>query len=281
MRSKALKIFPSQLKKTLKDRLMKSIRGRCMYIWKLAPVIEQELGIKGMLKKAKAAKLSGVWIKIAEGAHPYPNVSGDTGIAFHNLREAFAAAGIDVWGWHIPYCATNADSEKEAALVAKLADDLQLDGVLMDAESEAAFFKGDKKTATAYAKALRKRLNDSERTLGISSHDIPTNFPGFPFDAFAAYAEVNAPQVYYGGSPSVANRLDAAIKANGHLEIDFCPVGAGWIGDSGGCTSGSACAERALAFMNLVRQDGFHGYSFWHWEGAPSKLWQTLFAERV
>jgi hypothetical protein len=156
-----------------------------------------------------------------------------------------------------------------------------LDGILMDAESEHAFFRGGPVEATEYASQLRQTLDQAGKGLAISSHDIPANFGNFPFDSFAQQAHVNAPQVYYGGSPSVAHRLDRAIDANHHLNIPFVPVGAGWIGDGGGCSSASACAERAVTFVRLVRDHGFLGYSFWHWFGAPEALWLALYNEPV
>jgi hypothetical protein len=82
--------------------------------------------------------------------------------------------------------------------------------------------------------------------------------------------------VYYGRSESVSNRLERAMKANSQLQLPFVPVGAGWVGRDGGCVSDSACAERAAAFMRLVRENGFPGYSFWHWAGVPLKLWNVL-----
>ena len=143
------------------------------------------------------------------------------------------------------------------------------------------FFKGNSETADTYARALRETLMRNGKGLAICSHDIPRNFPEFPFEAFAQHATVNAPQVYYGGSSSVENRLNRAIAANSHLDLPFVPVGAGWIGDGGGCSSASACAERAIMFMKLIRDHGFPGYSFWHWFGAPANLWEVLFTEPV
>ena len=92
---------------------------------------------------------------------------------------------------------------------------------------------------------------------------------------------MNVPQVYYGGSPSVSHRLDRAIKANSDVARPFVPVGAGWVGPAGGCVSDSACAERAVVFMQLVKEHGFIGYSFWHWAGAPMKLWNVLMNQRL
>lgn len=258
-----------------------TLTGRSMYIWKLRPVLVTEMGVNTFVRKAKRAKFSSVWIKVAEGDSEYGNITGAMEAQFTEVCQKLKDADISVWGWHVPYCRTSEDAKAEARLVNRIAQEFALDGILMDAESEAAYFKGDATTADAYASELRRLLTSQGKGMAISSHDVPTNFPGFPFDAFAKHATVNAPQVYYGGSPSVENRLDRAIRANRHLDIPFVPVGAGWLGGGGGCSSASACAERAIIFMRLVREHGFPGYSFWHWQGAPSKLWEVLFTESV
>jgi hypothetical protein len=93
-------------------------------------------------------------------------------------------------------------------------------------------------SASEKLRAVRRALDSFGKTLAISSHDFPSNFANFPFDSFAAHAQVNLPQVYCGGSPSVAHRLDRAIDANHHLTIPFVPVRAGWVGDGGGVHRG-------------------------------------------
>ena len=251
-----------------------------MFIWRLPPILTVERGAENLADKAKAARLSGVWIKIAVGAKPYAfNLTPD----FVVVREALAARGIDVWGWHEPRCADSSVATEEAHVVSDLALEWGVKGVLMDAEMPqgALYFQGGRAEAVAYAQLLRERLESAGLPLGICSHDIPQIFPGFPFEELAQRAHVNAPQVYYGQSPSVANRLERAIKANAQLTIPFVPVGAGWVGAGGGCESGSACAERALAFIRLVRAHGFPAYAFWHWAGAPLELWEVLFEVEV
>jgi hypothetical protein len=54
-------------------------------------------------------------------------------------------------------------------------------------------------------------------------------------------------------------------------------VGAGWIGPDGGCDSASTCVDYALTFIRLIHEHNFQGYSFWHWQGIPSKLWEAFF----
>jgi hypothetical protein len=252
-----------------------ALTGRHMFIWRLPPILTVERGADEMADKARAARLSGVWIKMAVGGQPYSmNLTPD----FARVRDALAARGIVVWGWHEPRCADVEAATAEARVVSELAVEWGVKGVLMDAETPQGglYFQGGHDEALAYGQHLRERLEAAGLALAICSHDIPQNFPAFPFDDLAQHAHVNAPQVYYGGSPSVSNRLERAIRANSHLTIPFVPVGAGWVGPGGGCESASACAERALAFIRLVKLHGFPAYSFWHWAGAPLELWELL-----
>ena len=254
-----------------------SITGRNMFIWRLTPVVKAEMDIPTFVRKARKADLSGVWIKIADGARPFDNVQPKQLALFKEVRDALRKAGIAVWGWQVPHGETAAHAREEAAVAAQLASELKLDGVLMDAEGGAGYFKGGAAEAEAYAGTLHNLLMQTHRGLAMCGNDIPKNFPGYAFDKFVKHADFNTPQVYYGGSPSVANRLQRAIEANAHVKAPFVPVGAAWVGDGGGCASASACAERAREFLRLVDEHGFAGCGFWHWLGAPAAFWQVMF----
>ncbi len=258
--------------------MSKTLSGRCMFIWKLAPVVKVELGIDGIVKKAKAAGLSSVWIKVADGPLPYMNLDSSASAAqFHAVRSALRDAGIGVWGWQVPYGKTLQQANAEANCAAKLAHDFDLDGILMDAEGGEGYFSGGPAIAEAYASALSSSLRSQGRGIAMCGNDIPSNFKDYPFETFVEHADVNAPQVYYGASVSVLNRLDRAMKANKQYGKPIIPVGAAWIGDSGGCSSASACAERAREFLRLVKENNLQACSFWHWMGAPAAFWEVLF----
>jgi hypothetical protein len=252
-----------------------------MYVWQLKPVLVAEGGIDDFVRKAKRAQFSSIWIKVAEGGSRYKNITGEMEETFKDVVAELGREEIDVWGWHVPHAATSEDAKHEAQLVAGIAKEFRLSGILMDAEAGDNFFRGNATTANEYSMELGDLLAAQSKGLALSSHDIPSNFPSFPFTAFAKHATVNAPQVYYGSSPSVESRFNRAINANSHVDVPFIPVGAGWIGDGGGCESAAACAERALAFMKLVHEHQYQGYSFWHWLGVPAKLWEVFFTEPV
>jgi hypothetical protein len=194
------------------------------------------------------------------------------------LIEASHEAGIQVWGWHVPRCPNPDAARGEAARFGDIAADLRLDGLIMDAEGGDGFFEGGVDSAEAYAGVMHDVKKGLGRPLGVSSHDIPQNISGWlpKFNKIALVADLNFPQVYYGGSPSVLNRLTRAEDANAHVTLPFVPVGAGWVGSGGGCSSASACAERGREFIRLIHDRGYDGYSFWHWAGAPSALWEVL-----
>jgi hypothetical protein len=255
-----------------------TLTGRNMFVWRLAPVVKAEMDVPTLVRKARTAGLSGVWIKIAEGDQPFENVGARHRALFKETADALRKAGISVWGWHVPHGGSVAAAREEAAVAAQLAIDHKLDGVLMDAEGGSGYFRGGDAEADAYGGALRKALKDAGLGIAMCGNDIPRNFPGYAFDAFVRHADANAPQVYYGASPSVDNRLQRARKANAHVKSPFIPVGAAWVGTGdGGCESASACAERGREFLRLVGLHGFAGCGFWHWMGAPSAFWQMLF----
>ncbi|MBC5764160.1 hypothetical protein [Ramlibacter albus] len=253
------------------------LAGRNMFIWRLAPVVKAEIGVAAMARKAEAAGLSGVWIKIAEGDEPFDNVRPRQLPLFKEVLQALREKKVSVWGWHVPHGGSVAHAAEEGAVAAQIAIDLGIDGVLMDAEGGSGYFNGGAVEADAYASALRSKLSAAKLGIAMCGNDIPKNFPGYAFDAFVKHARFNAPQVYYGASPSVNNRLERAIKANAHVKVPFVPVGAAWIGTGdGGCETASACAERAREFLRLVDEHGFVGCSFWHWMGAPAAFWQVM-----
>jgi hypothetical protein len=252
--------------------------GRCMYIWKLGSVLTAEGGVNKLVDKARRAKLAAIWVKVADGGSAYSNVTGSMAATMTDLVTKAQQRGVQVWGWQVPHCPTTQAAQAEATVFSNVAQQFKLDGLIMDAEGGADFFQGDINTAHAYGAAMRQVANTLQKPLGISSNDIPQNIAGWlpKFNEIATQCDFNFPQTYYGSSPSVASRVDRSVTANAHLTIPFVPVGAGYLGDGGGCASAQACGERATAFIQLCKNRNYRGYSFWHWGGAPMALWEVL-----
>lgn len=251
---------------------------RAIYIWKLQPVVAAEGSVAKIVEKARRARINQLWVKIADGPSPYANVTHGHGSLFRELITRCGARNIQVWGWHVPHCGDAAAVHAETENVAGILSNFRLDGVIMDAEGGDSFFHGGSGEADDYGARMTQVADHHGIPLAISSNDIPGNIQGWlpRFNKIASHAAMNFPQVYYGSSPSVTHRLGRAVTGNSHVTIPFCPVGAAWVGDGGGCASASACAERATAFIQLVKDRGYPLYSFWHWGGAPLAFWEVL-----
>jgi hypothetical protein len=250
-----------------------------MYIWKLAEVLHAEGTPAKMIEKAHNAQISALWVKVADGTSRYANVREPVASDLKALVAAAHAKSIEIWGWQVPHCDTIGIAQREANLLGELIEEFELDGMIMDAEGTSVFFHGGLAEAKAYGAAMRDIADRLGKPLGISSNDIPQNIAGWmpKFMEIARKADFNFPQTYYGASPSVMNRVDRAAAANASLAIPFIPVGAGFLGtDEGGCSTASACAERAREFIRLCNERNYQGYAFWHWAGAPMSLWSVL-----
>ncbi len=258
----------------------KHISGRNMYIWQFRQVVKGPSAIEKFLQQATDAKLDGVWIKIAVGASLYRKGLGTDLSLFNEAVAGLHERGLAVLGWHEPRCPNIETALTEAENVTEYVDELKLDGLLMDAESKSGsnFFQGGEDEAYAYAKTLHVFLHKADKGLAISSHDQPSKHAGFPFAAFAANADCNAPQLYYGSSASVEQRLTQCLNdpANCACSSAVAPVGAAWVGGDGGCRSSQECAQRAVEFIALTKQYDFSGYGFWVWDSAPQAFWNAL-----
>src|SRR5262245_654786 len=203
---------------------------RYIYVWQLARVLGAEGGVNNVVDKALRAKISAVWIKVADGSSPYANVTGQMASQMAALVKRARAKGLEVWGWQVPHCVNTAAAKAEADLFSDIADKYLLDGLIMDAEGTSVYFRGGVEEARVYGGEMRKTADRFDKPLAISSNDIPGNIEGWSlkFSEIAAVADLNFPQTYYGASVSVANRIDRAAAANSGVPAPFVPVGAGF-----------------------------------------------------
>ena len=252
---------------------------RSLFVWQLAPVVAAEGSAEAIACKAGALSIDGLFVKIAEGIHPYRNMEGPTGAALAGLRRHCADRGIALWGWHLPRCATEDDATGESAVVAEIADRLALDGLIMDAEPGAGFFRGGMGAAHRYGDAMRGLADRLGVPLGICGPALPSADPSWPdrFGVIAAHAVVSFPQVHYDDERSIEGFLAETEVENARFGLPIIPVGTAWVGEDG-CASEQSCAARAAEFSRLCALRGHPGCAFWHWGSAPAAFWNVLAA---
>ena len=195
------------------------------------------------------------------------------------VRAALDAAGVALWGWHVPFCATHAATTNEAAKVIDWATQYNLAGVLLDAERtpDHPRFQGDDDDARLYAGTVHASLTAAGRGVALSSHDQPAVHRDFPFAIFLENVDDNSPQVYYRVA-AVATRLNKSIRDYTPLEAarDFKdrykPTGNITMGDDLPLPDVRTCLAATKNFIKLVHTKGYRGYSFWCSDTAPDEI---------
>lgn len=181
-----------------------SLTGKGFFIWK---VQDCEGGNPAaIVSAAKAAGLSHVLIKIADGMN-HSNVDKTNGTDFvPPLVEALHTAGIQVWGWHYIY---GTDPGGEAWNGGRRARALGLDGYVIDAERE---FK-----AAGMDVAARRFVTDLRGYLGtipaaLSSYRFPSYQKEFPWSEFLQKSDLNMPQVYWEQAHNAGAQLTRSFR---------------------------------------------------------------------
>jgi hypothetical protein len=260
--------------------------GRSIYIHQLASVIQKSGGVDGVVVQAEKARIGSLWIKIADGATAFANTKGNTGDALRALSASCAEKGVSVLGYHVPHCKDAAAVDAEIALLTGLVADFALAGVVVDNEDGPAYFRGDADTAEAYGAQLAAEMQARGKLVVMSSNDIVSWHPKAYASVIGAHVNVNAPQVYYGASASVKDRLNWAREQNSVIAAPFFPVGVCVVEphgeDEGAFSDAAKCAAAAVQFIILcsalhaTNPNKYPGYGFWDWDQAPQEFWDVL-----
>ncbi len=119
---------------------------------------------------------------LGDGYTPHPNLAREMESQFKEIGRRLRDNGIDVWGWHVPSSATRDIAQKEARLIASLAEQFRLAGVLVDAESGSCYFRGDAEIvavifddAEADVVMQNNHVNGGIGFYGVPSKDFTTN----------------------------------------------------------------------------------------------------------
>ena len=224
--------------------------------------------------------MSGVWIRAGRGPTADPNLSVSQ---LDDVRQALADASIELWGWHVPFCATKAAAKAEAQAVLDWVDQAGFAGIVIDAErtNDNPRFRGDTDEAIAYTDALIAGLDQRGCGVAFSSHDQPALHTDFPFKPFLDRVADICPQVYY-RKADPSSRLGKsvhdykALVPEGEFVSRYRPTGNITIGGDLPFPDVTTCLAATTAFIGLVTQAGYPSYSFWCWDTAPSQIWDLF-----
>jgi hypothetical protein len=256
---------------------MRRVTGRNIYLTSLRKVLGKK-GPAAFAARCRESQFSAVWLRLARGPALDKNFALPE---LNSVRSELDKVGVELWGWHVPFCADQDAAREESAKVVQWAEQYSLAGVLLDAErtNESPRFRGGKPEAKIYAEAVHAGLSAKGRGIALSSHDQPALHKDLPFDIFLAHVEDNCPQVYYSSS-KVATRFNKSVRDYTPLETGrdfkdrFKPTGNITVRDDVRLPSAKICLAAAKAFISLVKTGGYHAYSFWCWDSAPAEIWK-------
>lgn len=181
-----------------------ALQGKGFMIWKIPSC---EGGNPAQIAAtAKAAGLTHVLIKIADGPYAY-NVDKETQVDLvPPVVEALKGKGIQVWGWHYVY---GNNPVAEAQMAVKRVKGLNLSGYVIDAEEEYKL-PGRAEVARTFMNELRKGL--PQKPVALCSYRWPSYHPQLPWDAFLEKCDYNMPQVYWMSAHNPAAQLQRSVR---------------------------------------------------------------------
>lgn len=224
--------------------------------------------------------MSAVWIRVGRGLGPDPNLSLPTLPA---VKQALADAGVELWGWHVPFCADAQAAAAEAQKVLEWLDQAGFSGIVIDAErtDESPRFRGGPAEADIYTSTVVAGLDQRGCGVAFSSHDQPALHMDLPFKTFLDHVADMCPQVYYrSADPSI--RLAKSVRDYKALvpPADFVsryrPTGNITISGDIPFPDVATCLTATRAFLTLVKESGYQSYSFWCWDTAPPEVWELF-----
>jgi hypothetical protein len=245
------------------------LEGKGFYTWKI-PLCEKG-EISALVSATKAAGLTHVLVKIADGINPY-NIDPATGVDYALLAiQALRSNGIQALGWQ--YCYGN-NPIGEANIAIQRITQLNVDGFVIDAEEE---YKapGKKDAARRFMDQLRNSLPDLP--IALSSYRYPSYHPALPWREFLDKCDFNMPQVYWMQAHNAGEQLAQSVRQFQALTPfrPIIPTGAayreqGW----------QPTVEEVLDFLQTAKSLNLSAANFWEWSDARSGrlpgIWEAI-----
>ena len=239
---------------------MVNLAGKGMYLWQLSTKDNPQM----IAARCHAAGFTHLTIKIADYNYAY-NVTQDGVDLVPGLIDELHRYGVQAWGWVFVY-GNHPDAEAEIAI--KRAQELEIDGLIINAEC--AYKVGDKRKAAARYMTQVRGAVGGVMPLALSSYRYPSLHPEFPWQEFLSQVDINMPQVYWVLARNAGAQLErclAEFRQAKYPQRPVFPTGAAY-SESGW----KPTPEQVLAFMETAVSLGLPGCNFWEWRHAMDRF---------
>lgn len=260
------------------------LEGKGVFIWEVQRC--DDGNAQRLASLARAAQISHVIFKLADGSYDFPVPSRDPGSANELLTDAairaFKAAGIAVWALTHVY---GADPVMEAHRAASRVLRWRLDGLVVNPQIQ---YTGQHDRARQFMATLRDDLGaDIPIAFSLFRNPDAIDVPGapldgrFPVDEFVAQADLLMPQVFWiardGGDPGATLRENYQQYRTRYPNMPYVPTGAAF-GERYGTLEWSATPAQIALFLNQVRALGIEAANFWSWQHARNDAQNPLYS---
>ncbi|MCU1692701.1 MAG: N-acetylmuramoyl-L-alanine amidase, partial [Frankiales bacterium] len=223
----------------------------------------QSVDVAAVVAKARAAGLQNVWVRTGGRTGYYG------GPLLRRLVPAAHAAGLTVVAWDFPYLS---DPAKDAVRATRAFAD-GADAFAPDIETAAEGTYATDRRVRLYLSLVR-RAAGTRPVAATVPRPTPKRLASFPYAAFAPYADLFVPMVYW--SCNEPGKLVVQSLSRLSRLLPVAPVGQGYdMGQEGGRRGLPSRAE-TLRFLDVAKRGGAVGASLWTYEEVRAEQWSAL-----
>jgi len=252
------------------------LKGKGMFIWEIQNC--DGGNAQQIVARARAAGLTHVQVKIADGRDRYPYEDQYDTMLVATIA-ALQNAGITVWGWQFVYGRDRYNTDvrtavEEADIAADRVQALGLAGFAVDLEETGNpvwTWHGDEVDCRNYMTRLRERLG-SDFPIAACSHRFPRTYQWTEewqrlWNEFMPRCNYAMPQVYWLQAHNAADQLQTSYDQYRQLwpHLTYVPVGAAYYE---GWANWTATPEEVRQFLQKARELNMPAASFWSWQHA-------------
>ena len=254
-------VLPAPLPPGPKATSLAAVSGKGIWVtnWK-----DTDVDVPGIVARAKQAGLRSVWVRTGGSKQGY---YGDR--ILPELVPAAHAAGLTVIAWDFPFLSDPlADAERARKALAT-----GIDAFAPDVETSYEGTYATSRRVTLYLSLVRQYAGDRPIAATVP-RPTPMRRASFPYAAFAPYADVFVPMVYWSCNEP-GKLVGQSLRELGRW-LPVHPVGQGYDMGSEGGRRGVPTYQETLRFLDYARRGGAVGASLWTIERVGTGQWQAL-----
>jgi hypothetical protein len=254
-------VLPAPLPQRAKAHDLNAITGKGIWVTNWA---KDDVDAPALVAKAKAAGLTSIWVRSGGSRQGY---YGNR--VLPTLVPAAHRAGIKVVAWDFPFLS---DPVRDAAR-AKQALATGIDAFAPDVETTAEGTYASSRRVTLYLSLVRAYAGTRPIAATVP-RPTPKRLASFPYAAFAPYADVFVPMVYWS-----CNEPGLLVQQSLHRLgrwLPVAPVGQAYDMRTDGGRGGLPTRAETWRFLDTARRGGAVGASLWTIETIGGGQWAAL-----